>query len=64
MAAAAGGPPNREAVLSSVSLILSSLVVVVAVEDGRLKGVDCDRLSYFIRHETVVTSEKEPGMAT
>ena len=34
-----------------------------AVEDGRLKGIDCDHLSYFISHETVVASEKRPGMA-
>ncbi|MCJ2072193.1 KUP/HAK/KT family potassium transporter [Methylobacterium sp. J-030] len=34
-----------------------------AVEDGRLTGVNCDRLSYFISHETVVASEKKPGMA-
>ena len=61
---AEGGPPNREAVISSVSLILSSFVVAVAVKDGRLKGVDCDRLSYFISHETVVTSKKQPGMAS
>jgi KUP system potassium uptake protein len=34
-----------------------------AGEDGRLPGVDVDRLSYFISHETVVASEKHPGMA-
>jgi KUP system potassium uptake protein len=34
-----------------------------AVEDGRLAGVDCDHVSYFISHETVIASEKKPGMA-
>lgn len=34
-----------------------------AVGDGRLAGVDCDRLSYFISHETVIASEQRPGMA-
>ncbi|MGH1574180.1 potassium transporter Kup [Methylobacterium sp. P31] len=34
-----------------------------AVEEGRLPSVDVDRLSYFISHETVIASEKKPGMA-
>jgi len=34
-----------------------------AVEDGKLPGVECDHLSYFISHETVIASEKKPGMA-
>ena len=34
-----------------------------AVERGQLPGVDVDALAYFISHETVVASEKHPGMA-
>jgi len=34
-----------------------------AVADGGLPGIDCDHLSYFISHETVIASEKKPGMA-
>jgi KUP system potassium uptake protein len=33
-----------------------------AVERGQLPGVDVDALAYFISHETVVASEKHPGM--
>ena len=35
-----------------------------AVERGQLQGVDLDALAYFISHETVVASEKHPGMAS
>jgi len=34
-----------------------------AVERGQLPDVDVEALAYFISHETVVASEKHPGMA-
>jgi KUP system potassium uptake protein len=35
-----------------------------AVERGQLPDVDVEALAYFISHETVVASEKHPGMAS
>ena len=34
-----------------------------AIEEGKLPGIEADRLTYFISHETVVPSEDHPAMS-